>query len=330
MEESKDHLTKDLELSNNELECLRDACKEYRFEQSNLKEQLDAINAVNLLIPVSFLIVIIINVCVLKQLFGQMIIGFGGKNNVDIDRLTILLEENRSLLKQMATEEISCYDTAVLIKLLLELIEKANADKNHNKIKKKQYIEDDCNELITTDQSEEEEAAACLAVANEMKVEEVCLEEEPWKNMSNKEQLVQPTEIIATERIASTCKQVEQLENTKTESCPNSDTPNEKPNEISYQEASQSATEARFLKLNDVDLMNNYSSTNEIIANLPKVWRVVMEILNHYKLSANEFIDNVNNNVVGTANRASPVKDAKANLSVSETYLKLMVSTLLS
>uniref|UniRef100_A0A1I8MI18 Uncharacterized protein n=1 Tax=Musca domestica TaxID=7370 RepID=A0A1I8MI18_MUSDO len=102
LEERNKDMVREIELANNELACLRDECKEHRFEKAALKEEMGAVNT----------------------LFSQMVMGFNGKNNLDIDRLTTMLEENRTLLNDMATKE--CTDGATLPKLLFELVEQAS------------------------------------------------------------------------------------------------------------------------------------------------------------------------------------------------------------
>ncbi|XP_075153233.1 uncharacterized protein LOC142226879 [Haematobia irritans] len=106
LEERNQNMVREIELANNELACLRDECKEHRFEKAALKEEMGAVNT----------------------LFSQMVMGFNGKNNLDIDRLTTMLEENRTLLNDMATKE--CTDGATLPKLLFELVEQASVVDN--------------------------------------------------------------------------------------------------------------------------------------------------------------------------------------------------------
>lgn len=46
LEEDNGKLQKDIELLNNEVNCLKDECREHRYEKMSLKEQIDAINMV--------------------------------------------------------------------------------------------------------------------------------------------------------------------------------------------------------------------------------------------------------------------------------------------
>lgn len=46
IEEDNKKLQQDIELLSNEVNCLKDECKEHRYESYSLKEQIDAINMV--------------------------------------------------------------------------------------------------------------------------------------------------------------------------------------------------------------------------------------------------------------------------------------------
>ena len=117
------------------------------------------------------------------QLFGQLLAGFNGNNNIDIDKLTLMLEENRDLLNDITNKENCKEGAAQIPKLIFDLVSQAD------------------------------------------------------------ETIENPTDVEAT---------VE------------SDTP-----------STSSATESNEGKV---------SSAQEIIHNLPKVWRVLTELLNHQKL----------------------------------------------
>lgn len=67
--------------------------------------------------------------CCCFQLFSQLLAGFSGHNDIDIDRLTHMLEENRDLINDITSKE-SCKEGAAQIpKLLLDLItHKSNDD----------------------------------------------------------------------------------------------------------------------------------------------------------------------------------------------------------
>lgn len=46
LEERNQNMVREIELANNELACLRDECKEHRFEKATLKEEMGAVNTV--------------------------------------------------------------------------------------------------------------------------------------------------------------------------------------------------------------------------------------------------------------------------------------------
>ena len=48
--------------------------------------------------------------------------GFNGQNNIDIDKLTHMLEENRELLNDMTSRECSREGAAQLPKMLFDLV----------------------------------------------------------------------------------------------------------------------------------------------------------------------------------------------------------------
>lgn len=77
-----------------------------------------------------------------------MLMGFNGTNNIDIDRLTTMLEENRTLLNDMATKEVNCSDGATLPKLLFELVQQAALENNSSSV---EFILDDSTSSTTTE-----------------------------------------------------------------------------------------------------------------------------------------------------------------------------------
>uniref|UniRef100_A0A1I8MGJ1 Uncharacterized protein n=1 Tax=Musca domestica TaxID=7370 RepID=A0A1I8MGJ1_MUSDO len=48
LEERNKDMVREIELANNELACLRDECKEHRFEKAALKEEMGAVNTVRM------------------------------------------------------------------------------------------------------------------------------------------------------------------------------------------------------------------------------------------------------------------------------------------
>lgn len=145
-----------------------------------------------------------------------MLTGFNGVNNLDIDRLTTMLEENRTLLNEMATTETDS-EGACLPKLLFEIVKEANN-------------EDDTSETLNESSDEMDAARSNLRL----------------------------------------------------------------------------------------------SSSQEIIGNLPKVWRVLMELLNHQKIAQVEFQENGQGE--DCYKSIQTPTGPKVELSVSKTYIKLKVS----
>lgn len=59
------------------------------------------------------------------QLFGQLLAGFNGNNNIDIDKLTVMLEENRDLLNDITNKENCMEGAAQFPKLIFDLVSQA-------------------------------------------------------------------------------------------------------------------------------------------------------------------------------------------------------------
>lgn len=66
-----------------------------------------------------------------KQLFSQLLVGFNGNNDINIDKLTNMLEDNRDLLNDITNRECSKEGAAQLPKLLFDLVSHAN-DRPHD------------------------------------------------------------------------------------------------------------------------------------------------------------------------------------------------------
>lgn len=66
------------------------------------------------------------------QLFGQLLAGFNGNNNIDIDKLTTMLEENRDLINDITSKENCKEGAAQIPKLLFDLV--SQADKNGDNV----------------------------------------------------------------------------------------------------------------------------------------------------------------------------------------------------
>lgn len=61
-------------------------------------------------------------------MFGQLLAGFNGNNDIDIDKLTSMLEENRDLLNDITSKENCKEGAAQIPKLIFDLV--SQADKN--------------------------------------------------------------------------------------------------------------------------------------------------------------------------------------------------------
>lgn len=56
------------------------------------------------------------------QLFSQLLAGFNGNNDIDIDRLTDMLEDNRDLINDITSKETCKEGAAQIPKLLLDIL----------------------------------------------------------------------------------------------------------------------------------------------------------------------------------------------------------------
>lgn len=184
------------------------------------------------------------------QLFSQLVLG-NGKHNMDIDRLTKMLEENRDLLNEMTLAEGSCSgDGAMLPKLLFELVEQAAAgqDKSRSSTPKPEL--------------------------------------EPKTEEETEAEHVQP-------------------------------------------EPSADQTDALS---HEPEIMGQLATAQEIIGNLPKVWKVLMELLSHHKIERVQFEEMTAVTTAAGGAAAAAVAGGSTTkspeLSVSKTYIKLKVSPL--
>lgn len=118
-------LEADLKSTNEDLFGTREQLTYYKAENRNLHEEMTVINQVVLGWCKPILIIIIerrFAFCLFLQLFSQLLGGFSGNNDIDIDRLTNMLEDNRDLIKDITSKE-SCKEGAAQIpKLLLDII----------------------------------------------------------------------------------------------------------------------------------------------------------------------------------------------------------------
>ncbi|XP_017003616.2 uncharacterized protein [Drosophila takahashii] len=264
-EERNQSLLKEVETANEELAKLKEECSEHKFEKRLLSEQVGAVN----------------------KLFSQLIMGFNGKSNMDIDRVNRMLEENRQLLNQMTQAEGNCSDGATLPKLLFELVEQATGHGDSSAGES----ESDKSRSVTPTPTNEDTTDSC-----------------------------QPGGVIKKYRKRSS--------------------------DVDVQAAAASAT-ASSLKSHEPEIMGKVASAQEIIGNLPKVWKVLMELLSHHKIERVQFEELPSCSASATSSAASssvgaasssaaaasashaPGKDEgeahrkPPELSVSKTYIKL-------
>lgn len=199
------------------------------------------------------------------QLFSQLVLG-KGKHNMDIDRLTKMLEENRDLLNEMTQAEGSCSgDGAMLPKLLFELVEQAAAG-----------------------------------------------QEASDKSRSSTPKLVEESELEPEHVPVAAPMQPE----------PSADQPDAS-TALCRQQQQQPQP------LHEPEIMGKLATAQEIIGNLPKVWKVLMELLSHHKIERVQFEEMTAAATSATTAAAGGGAAAKSpELSVSKTYIKLKVSPL--
>ncbi|XP_068144390.1 LOW QUALITY PROTEIN: uncharacterized protein [Drosophila tropicalis] len=244
-EERNQGLIKELETANEELAKLREECFEHKYEKRTLKDQVGAVNL----------------------LFSQLVMGFNGKNNLDIDRLTKMLEENRQLLNQMTQAEGSCSDGATLPKLLFELVEQAAQS---NEVDLPQQEQDKSRSTTPTPTQSSTETGEVGDITDSVKLEALGAIRKPRRRSSNS-------------AVAS-------------------------------------------LKGHEPEIMGKVATAQEIIGNLPKVWKVLMELLSHHKIERvqlEELPSGTGRTEAGAGAGATAAGGKASELSVSKTYIKL-------
>uniref|UniRef100_A0A0A1WJC6 Coiled-coil domain-containing protein 14 n=1 Tax=Zeugodacus cucurbitae TaxID=28588 RepID=A0A0A1WJC6_ZEUCU len=295
-EEHNQTLMKEIESANIELATLREECNEHKFEKKALKEEMGTVNT----------------------LFSQMVMGFNGENNLDIDRLTTMLEENRGLLNDMATKEANCTDGATLPKLLFELVEEAGMGGKST----------ECNRSPTptsiVNSSADEE---------DYKLHRDTPDRGECRNLESEELVsAEPAAVAAdhnntnckTENAAVTCATAT-ANATAGACCGRRHHRKSAGNRMKLPTATAAtdctAMSATALRTHEPEVMSKVATTQEIIGNLPKVWKVLMELLSHHKIERVQFEEHGASEdcykSVETAN------GPKAELSVSKTYIKL-------
>ncbi|XP_017046289.2 LOW QUALITY PROTEIN: uncharacterized protein LOC108091534 [Drosophila ficusphila] len=257
-EERNQALLLEVETANKELAKLREECGEHKFEKRLLSDQVGAVNL----------------------LFSQLIMGFNGKSNMDIDRLNRMLEENRQLLNQMTQAEGNCSDGATLPKLLFELVEQVTGHGDS-------AGESDKSRSTTPTPTPTPTATPTLTTTNE----------------------------------------------DTTDCCQPGEGVNKKHRKRGSNAGAGAGATAASLKSHEPEIMGKVASAQEIIGNLPKVWKVLMELLSHHKIERVQFeeLPSCSGSATSSAASAScaPGKDEGEShrkppeLSVSKTYIKL-------
>ncbi|XP_030238519.1 trichohyalin [Drosophila navojoa] len=210
-EERNQLLLKELETANDELAKVREECAEHKYEKRALKEQVGAVNL----------------------LFSQLVMGFNGKNNLNIDRLTQMLEENRDLLNEMTQAEGSCSDGATLPKLLFELVEQAAKSGD-----------------VEPDSDKSRSATPTPNTESEVKA--------------------------MGEDITDSVKPEPSVKKHRRRSAGGAG-------------GAGVTAAAASLKSHEPEIMGKVATAQEIIGNLPKVWKVLMELLSHHKIERVQF-----------------------------------------
>lgn len=132
----EDHIASldtDLKSTTTDLYATKEQLNYYKAENRNLHDEMTVVNQVHLLYPA------IRHMCsnhfifisVVFQLFGQLLAGFNGSNNIDIDKLTAMLEENRDLLNDITNKENCREGAAQFPKLIFDLVSQAEKTKEN-------------------------------------------------------------------------------------------------------------------------------------------------------------------------------------------------------
>lgn len=249
-----------------------------------------------------------------------MVMGFNGENNLDIDRLTMMLEENRGLLNDMATKEANCTDGATLPKLLFELVEQAGMSSK--------FIEGNRGSTPTSfvnSSADEEEYKLHRDTPD--RVERPSLEREEIVSAVTAELAT----AAAADHNNTDCKTEEATATATAGACcgrkhHHKSAGNRMKLPAATASADSTAMATTALKTHEPEVMSKVATTQEIIGNLPKVWKVLMELLSHHKIERVQFEEHGASEdcykSVETAN------GPKAELSVSKTYIKLKVSVM--
>lgn len=116
----------DLKSTSTNLYAAREQVTYYKAENKNLHDEMAVINQVSSTFELPSMKWKYSCAHFHSQLFSQLLAGFNGGDNIDIDKLTHVLEENRDLLSDMTNRECSQEGAAQLPKILFDLVSQAN------------------------------------------------------------------------------------------------------------------------------------------------------------------------------------------------------------
>lgn len=274
-----------------------------------------------------------------------MVMGFNGKNNLDIDRLATMLEENRTLLNDMATKEINCSDGATLPKLLFELVEQAAVDANNKRSRSptptmptgevdEEIVGDVTNNVVCTLDSLKNTQDTVAYNDNQSVVDST----QTTQDVTVVDEFAGTDGTIVTPNAednenanininpagSNSKKQHQRKSAIATNNCSNSKTKNITSSASGAATAAVAASSTSTFKLHEPEVIGKVASTQEIIGNLPKVWKVLMELLSHHKIEQVQFEENGASE--DCYKSVETPNGTKAELSVSKTYIKLKVS----
>lgn len=129
----EDHIASletDLKSTTEELYATKEKLTYYKSENKDLHDEMTVVNQVKFrtCICIYSLITVELHISIIWhfQLFGQLLAGFNGNNNIDIDKLTLMLEENRDLLNDITSKENCKEGAAQIPKLIFDLVSQAD------------------------------------------------------------------------------------------------------------------------------------------------------------------------------------------------------------
>lgn len=108
------------------------------------------------------------NIFFLFKLFSQLLMGFNGGNDIDIDKLSNMLEDNRDLLNDITNREICKDGAAALPKLLFDLVIQAEENDLNKDDASSSCLEPSGDEMVAG--SEE----LCKSKSNVTSAQEIC------------------------------------------------------------------------------------------------------------------------------------------------------------